>query len=291
MAMNSLKSGGWVVSNLWLRGKWAAPAIMLLSAGLLLAQDAPAPVPDQAVAEPSTPEHMPARPPRVSTAGGMLTIEADNSTIADILNKVHEVTGATIEIPPSAGTERVVVHIGPAPARDVLSTLLYGMPFNYVIEGSDTNPLDVQSVVLTPRTAGTATASNRASPAPAVMSRMAYNPPPEPSSDEEGNAKQAARPVENEASLASRGGINMSNEERVAAQAAAAAEAMAAVGTAPPAPNSSDGSTGTDANGNPPKVNDQISNTLFHMFQQRAQMQAQENQQRQQPQTPPPPQN
>jgi len=43
-------------------------------------------------------------------------------------------TGAEIEIP--SATERVVTHLGPGPARDVMADLLNGSRFNYVLLGS-----------------------------------------------------------------------------------------------------------------------------------------------------------
>ncbi|MGA9815069.1 MAG: hypothetical protein WBQ64_19970, partial [Terriglobales bacterium] len=76
---------------------------------------APAPPPP-----PPTPEQMPAVPPQVHYSQGQLTIVAENSTLADILRAVRAQTGAAVEVPPNA-TERVVTHLGPGPARDVLA--------------------------------------------------------------------------------------------------------------------------------------------------------------------------
>ena len=91
---------------------------------------------------------MPAVPPKVSFSGGMLTIVAENSTLSDILRAVKTQTGAAVEIPPNA-TERVVTHLGPGAPRDVLSSLLNGSHFNYVMLGSPTNPAKVDRVILT----------------------------------------------------------------------------------------------------------------------------------------------
>jgi hypothetical protein len=78
----------------------------------------------------------------------MLTIVAENSTLSDILRAVKTQTGAAVEIPPNA-TERVVTHLGPGAPRDVLSSLLNGSHFNYVMLGSPTNPAKVDRVILT----------------------------------------------------------------------------------------------------------------------------------------------
>ena len=82
---------------------------------------------------------MPALPPQVHYSRGQLTIVAENSTLADILAAVRSQTGAQVDVPPSA-TERVVAHLGPGPTRDVLTALLNGTHFNYVMIGSPAHP-------------------------------------------------------------------------------------------------------------------------------------------------------
>jgi hypothetical protein len=90
---------------------------------------------------------MPASPPQVSFQGGQLTIAAQNSTLGDILKAVRVQTGATIDFPGNA-PERVVGHFGPAPARDVLTSLLNGSHFNYLLLGSPTDPTALDRVIL-----------------------------------------------------------------------------------------------------------------------------------------------
>lgn len=109
------------------------------------AQPAPPPVP-------LVPEQMPASPPQVGFAQGQLTISAQNSTLGDILRAVRKQTGASVEVPGNA-TERVVGKFGPGPARDVLTALLNGSHFNYVLLGSATDPAALDRVVLISRSA------------------------------------------------------------------------------------------------------------------------------------------
>jgi len=109
---------------------------------------APAPPPP-----PPTPEQMPAVPPQVHYSQGQLTIVAENSTLADILRAVRAQTGAAVEVPPNA-TERVVTHLGPGPARDVLAALLNGSHFNYVMLGSAAHPDSVDRIILTSKSGG-----------------------------------------------------------------------------------------------------------------------------------------
>ena len=63
---------------------------------------------------------LPSAPAQVDCHNGLLTIVAQNSTLADILHDVQKCTGATIDVPPNA-SERVVTRLGPGPARDVLA--------------------------------------------------------------------------------------------------------------------------------------------------------------------------
>jgi hypothetical protein len=106
---------------------------------------------EQPAAQPALPPptlaQMPATPPQVSFQGGQLTISAQNSTLGDILKAVRVQTGATIDLPGNA-PERVVGNFGPAPARDVLASLLNGSHFNYLLLGSETDPSALDRVIL-----------------------------------------------------------------------------------------------------------------------------------------------
>jgi hypothetical protein len=100
---------------------------------------------------PATLEQTPPSPPRVTYQNGLLTIDAQNSTLAQVLRSVQSQTGASIDMPYGASSERVVSHIGPGQPRDVLNTLLNGSRFDYIILGMTSNPGGVQKVILTPR--------------------------------------------------------------------------------------------------------------------------------------------
>lgn len=89
---------------------------------------------------------MPPEPPQVNYRDGELTIVAPNSTLADILRCVREQTAAEIEIP--VVTERVVTRLGPGPVSEILSELLNGSHFNYVLLGSPGEPTRLTKVVL-----------------------------------------------------------------------------------------------------------------------------------------------
>jgi hypothetical protein len=85
--------------------------------------------------------------PQVTYRDGQLSIIAQNSTLGDILRAVHKQTSAEMEVPANA-TERVVTHLGPGPARDVVAQLLNGSRFNYVLLGSPADASLLTRVVL-----------------------------------------------------------------------------------------------------------------------------------------------
>ena len=96
--------------------------------------------------------------PRVLFEDGQLTINASNASLADVLYALRACTGADIDLPSTAGSERVTAQLGPGPARKVLSDLLTWSSFDYVIQASDSDPLSIQSVTLMIRTKGASTA-------------------------------------------------------------------------------------------------------------------------------------
>lgn len=128
----------------------------------------------EAANDPSAPVP-PSEPPKptlsVSFEKGLLSINSDRATLADILNAVRDRTGAEITVPPGTGQEGVVVNLGPALAPAVLSQLLKGSKFNFLILSSPKNPGDLDQVILTPRSEN---------PAPAQAAAQQPPPPPEP---------------------------------------------------------------------------------------------------------------
>lgn len=95
----------------------------------------------------------PANPPRISYAGGQLTVVADNSQLSDILHAVGHTTGAHLEGSPP-DSERVFGQFGPGTTRDVLNSLLTGSRYDYVLLGSLDSPGSVDRIVLSPHAAG-----------------------------------------------------------------------------------------------------------------------------------------
>lgn len=120
----------------------------------------PFPQPDQPPAPPPIPtlEQLPPRTPQVLWDGKHLSIKSENATLADILIALRERLKVAIEIPAGAAAERVAADLGPAPAREVLTSLLNGSRFDYIIQASDSDD-GIQSVLLSARGGADVTAA------------------------------------------------------------------------------------------------------------------------------------
>src|SRR5579871_3131501 len=110
--------------------------------------------PDQALSDQhslSAPSNVgPPVSPKVQYQNGLLTLEAPNSTLGDILAAIRSKTGIEFE---GVGNpqDRVVAFLGPAPVDRVLAGLLHGSRFDYIILAQPTNEDVAQRVVLSLR--------------------------------------------------------------------------------------------------------------------------------------------
>jgi hypothetical protein len=134
------------------------------------------PPPSEVAPAPLTLAQKPAVPPRVQYQNGQLSILAENCTLGDILRGVRQQTGAEVDLPPNA-TERVVANLGPGPPRDILTKLLNGSSFNYVMLGSATDPNEVRHVILSSKAGGDTGAVANNMPQPGFNGRTPLNPP------------------------------------------------------------------------------------------------------------------
>lgn len=85
---------------------------------------------------------------------GLMSIHADKASLAEVLVEVRRQTGADIQIPPGAEQEQVFSDLGPASPREVMSALLNGSQFNFVVVGSESDPNTLRSLILTSRSGG-----------------------------------------------------------------------------------------------------------------------------------------
>jgi len=126
-------------------GATSQPLAPASSAPVSLASASAAPATAAATPEPGQPALT------VTYENGMLWIHAEKATLAEVLFEVQQRTKAEIPIPAGAEQEPVVADLGPAPARDVLSALLNGSPYNFVFVGEE---LSLERVILTRRDPG-----------------------------------------------------------------------------------------------------------------------------------------
>src|SRR5437764_330593 len=168
----------------------------------------PSPAPQPVISTPAgsqlvtaaTPVAPPTRPtmaapvaPRISYQNGLLTVVAQNSTLGDVLNAIHNATGAQIESSGGSGGERVAAKIGPASVRDVLRTVLEGSRYDYILLGAENDPERIARVILTPKTGGSGVATVNAS-GQAVGAHTA-RPAAEADDTEEEATEPAPKPV------------------------------------------------------------------------------------------------
>jgi hypothetical protein len=135
---------------------------------------------------PLTPAELPAQPPHVTFSKGILTVDAQNSTLSDILKAISKSTGAEFDPMPEAA-ERTVVHLSGS-AEEVVSGLLRGSTYGYVLLSSQEDSAVLQKVLLiAPEPVKGAK--------PAVVRAAVSRPVPTPASAEPAVAPTASEPI------------------------------------------------------------------------------------------------
>jgi hypothetical protein len=309
------------------RGPVSAVSLLPAAPAAVPAATDPAPASDPAPATPQTAEQVPAQPPVVTWESNLLTIDAENSTLTAILVAVRTRTGASMEIPAAASAQRVFVHLGPGPVRDVLSSLLYGTGFDYIVETAEDNPDALRSVVLTAQGKGDDSAGSLAYNAGGGSSAVAGNVPRGAAAEAAAHREAGMRlmpgwagpgkpafQADAEAALAAKeaasqeSGSALDGRDATAAnppptgtESAAAGQEANGNGSQPAAPPSASAGSSTegelspattaqaDAASAPASDSDDQTGVshmirdMTHMFEQRRQIQAQQNQAGQRP--------
>jgi hypothetical protein len=143
----------------------------------------PAPVPAPHAVLPPAPRVA------VNFKDGQLTIDAEKATLAEVLYQVHMTTGADIAIPAGAERETVIVKAGPGLATKVMSEVLNGSHFNFVVVGSEQDQNALRSIILTAKN------GEESPPAPESAPAMSEEIPSEVPTPNDGNATPVAPPV------------------------------------------------------------------------------------------------
>ncbi|MFZ0322426.1 MAG: AMIN domain-containing protein [Candidatus Sulfotelmatobacter sp.] len=121
----------------------------------------------------------------VSFERGLLTVNSNKASLSEVLFAIHQRTGADIAIPAGAEQEKVVAEIGPASAPEVLSRLLNGSKFNFLILSSASDPATLDRVILSARPEG---------PAPAYRPQAQTQAQTQPEEDAESEASGKVAP-------------------------------------------------------------------------------------------------
>ncbi len=103
----------------------------------------------------SSPTASAAPPSLVHYSNGILTINAHDETLREVLDAVRSQTGASVSFPQSGAGDRVFGTFGPGPMRETLMALLDGSAFNYVMLASSSDSRVVRQLILTPRQGAT----------------------------------------------------------------------------------------------------------------------------------------
>ena len=167
-------------------------AVLLLGGGMMFAQlpaptaapaSAPAATPAAAAAMPTAAAAMPtaaaptvvkpavqpaARPARVVYSGGKIEVDADNSSLRQIFQKIAEATG--MKITGSVADERVFGKYGPGAPAEILKSLLGGTGVNLLLK--ETASGVPEELILTPQDGSAAPP-----PAPAAQQASAASVP------------------------------------------------------------------------------------------------------------------
>lgn len=106
--------------------------------------------------------------PTVSYVDGELTVKAQNSRLGDVIEAIRVRTGISVEFLSGTMNDRVFDQVGPAPLRDALTKLLYGLGLNYVIQTSSQDPQIVTKLVLSAQPQSAATGPPRQANQPLV---------------------------------------------------------------------------------------------------------------------------
>ena len=137
--------------------------------------------------------------PTVTFRSGQLTIIAENSTLFDILTAVRKATGAAVDAPAASAGERVATRLGPGRPREVLSALLDGSQFDFILLGSPQDPAGVRRLILSPRSGSGAVAAGGSGSSSGAMASQPAHPartlPPD-AGEEESSPEQSVEPAE-----------------------------------------------------------------------------------------------
>jgi hypothetical protein len=122
------------------------------------------------------------KPAAVTWSKDLLSIDASNSSLQQILANVASATGTSVD--GATKDERIFGTFGPAPARDVLADLLQGTNYNVMMIGDQGQGVPRQIILSTRSTnkpsQGTARSASEENDDDLGPPETQYDPPPQP---------------------------------------------------------------------------------------------------------------
>jgi hypothetical protein len=136
-----------------------------------------APAPQSITADGPPVPPPPAKKVEVTLQDDKLRLVSNKASLADVLNELRTQLKADIGVPVGAEQEVVAVMLGPGTQREVISKLLEGSRYNFIIVGTDTDANKVERVILSPKTPGGVVAASPTSDEDNVPVAQMQNPP------------------------------------------------------------------------------------------------------------------
>jgi len=130
----------------------------------------------------------PVKKVEVTLQDDKLRVVSNKASLAEVLNELRTQLKADIGVPVGAEQEVVAVMLGPGTQREVISKLLEGSRYNFIIVGTDADANKVERVILSPKTPGgvVSSASSEEEVVPVAQMQtppqrgMVASPPPPP---------------------------------------------------------------------------------------------------------------
>lgn len=118
----------------------------------------------------------PAQPAKIKLSNGELSIEAQNSSLSELLHQISAATGMKVE--GLAADQRIFGSYGPGTPRQVLLSLLVGSGYNVVMLGGAANQVPLRLELSSPNQASAAPAANTPTQAGQASEATAAAPRP-----------------------------------------------------------------------------------------------------------------
>jgi hypothetical protein len=129
---------------------------------------------------------------------GKLSVIADDAELGKVLHQIGESTGASVEVAPEITGERVIAHLGPGPAAEIVATLLNSPRIDFILMGSEDESSIKRLIVRRKASFGKELPQSRPAQPPATQPEASATEaqPEPPAEDQPAEPAQETRPQE-----------------------------------------------------------------------------------------------